>query len=306
MQALVTELHTTHLLPLERTCDLVQSLTGHRPSEEFILQSQNRLAQHLEPFEQAAIRALRAAEVAHFDESGLRVAGKLHWVHVAATADWTLYHVHARRGQEAMEAMAILLQFQGCSVHDHWKPYFTYDTCLHALCNAHHLRELKAVAELWGQAWALSMCQLLRDILHAVETARTAGRTALTKSQLRSFEQRYQEQLQLGEAENPPQTGRKQTPPRNLLNRLTRYRAEVLRFMDDFRVPFDNNQAERDIRMVKLKQKISGSFRTLEGSQRFALIRSYLSTARKSAVNTFEALLTAFQGQPLIPARSPT
>lgn len=306
LHALVTELNTTQLLPLERTSQLVHSLTGHRPSEEFILQAQARLVQHLEPFAQAAVSALRSAAVANFDESGLRVAGRLHWVHVAATACWTFYLVHARRGQEAMEAMAILPYFQGRGVHDHWKPYFTYETCRHALCNAHHLRELQAVTELWGQTWAAPMSQLLRDILHAVETARAAGGRSLTDSQIDTFEQRYHARLQEAEAENPLLPGRKQTPSRNLLNRLTTYRTEVLAFMYDFAVPFDNNQAERDIRMVKLKQKISGSFRTLDGAQHFGLIRSYLSTARKSTVNTFDALVSAFQGEPFIPSRAPT
>ena len=246
------------------------------------------------------------------DESGLRVKGQLHWLHVASTAALTSYEVHTKRGHEAMEAAGILGAFKGTAVHDHWKPSFTYDKCAHALCNAHHLRELRFIATQYQQAWANDMAALLLEIKAAVAaTPEPAMRLSLTE--LTAFEKRYDAVVQAGFEANPtpgPTTegtekkrGRpKQPPPVNLLIRLRDFKGPVLAFMTDFRVPFDNNQGERDIRMVKVKQKVSGGFRTCEGAQRFGRIRGYLSTARKQAKNVCEAIRDAFEGNPFIPS----
>jgi transposase len=246
------------------------------------------------------------------DESGLRVRGTLHWLHVASTERLTSYEVHAKRGHEAMEAAGILGPFRGTVVHDHWKPYFTYDECAHALCNAHHLRELRFIATQYHQAWANDMAALLVEIKAAVAAA-PAPAMCLALPELLAFETRYDAIVQAGFAANPvavptaegeaTKRGRpKQSPPVNLLIRLRDFKGQVLAFMSDFRVPFDNNQGERDIRMVKVKQKVSGGFRTLEGAQRFGRIRGYLSTARKHTQNVFEAIRDAFEGQPFIPS----
>jgi transposase len=255
---------------------------------------------------------LRDAEVLHVDESGLRVRGTLHWLHVACTARLTSYEVHAKRGHEAMAEAGMLGPFRGTVVHDHWKPYFTYDQCDHALCKAHHLRELRFIATQYHQAWANDMAALLVEIKAAVE-ATPAPAMRLSPPELLAFETRYDAVVQAGFEANPApvlttegeakKRGRpKQSPPVNLLLRLRDCKGQVLAFMSDFRVPFDNNQGERDIRMVKVKQKVSGGFRTLEGAQRFGRIRGYLSTARKHAKNVFEAIRDAFEGTPFIPS----
>jgi transposase len=222
--------------------------------------------------------------------------------------------MHAKRGQEAMETMDVLPEFGGTSVHDGWKSYGGYD-CDHALCNAHHLRELRFVVEQYQQPWADAMMTLLIAIKDRVSIAKTAGQVALTPEQLTDFEQRYQSLIEQGLKANPPpptdesapkKKGRpKQSPPKNLLDRLGVNQAAVLAFMYDFRVPFDNNQAERDLRMMKLKQKISGSFRSFEGAQMFGRIRGYISTLRKQGINVLDALKRVFQEAPVFPTLQP-
>ena len=212
-----------------------------------------------------------------------------------------------------MDDAGVLPDFKGRMMHDHWKPYFGYTACTHALCNAHHLRELQWIETQYGQRWAAMMAKLLLEIKKTVETTQKNGTEGLPAESLAAFEQRYHRILDAGYPVNPrpsPPTGKKtkkrgrpaQTPPLNLLDRLRDFKPQTLAFMKDFRVPFENNQAERDVRMVKVKQKVSGGFRTLEGAQGFARIRGYLSTARKNAVNAFTAIRDAFAGQPFIPS----
>jgi transposase len=301
-----------HHIPVERTTEMFADLVQHQLSEATVLKASEHLETCIAPATEAVQGLLRAAEVLHVDESGLRVRGTLHWLHVASTERLTSYEVHAKRGHEAMEAMGILGPFRGTVVHDHWKPYFTYDECAHALCNAHHLRELRFIDTQYHQAWANDMAALLVEIKAAV-AATPAPAMRLSPPELLAFETRYDAIVQAGFEANPApvptaegeakKRGRpKQSPPVNLLIRLRDFKEQVLAFMVDFRVPFDNNQGERDIRMVKVKQKVSGGFRTLEGAQRFGRIRGYLSTARKHAKNIFEAIQEAFEGQPFIPS----
>jgi transposase len=310
-----TYFQTQHFVPVERTAQIIEDLTGHRVAEATLMKAQRECVAAIAPATAAIQAQLQAASVVRFDESGLRVAGKLQWLHVASTEDLTDYTVHTNRGQAGMDAAGILPGFTGCGVHDHWKSYFTYTDCTHALCNAHHLRELTFIHEQYGQAWADTVATLLVEIKTAVDTAQAASQTALPATMIAGFEYRYQAALNAGYRHNPrppppPATGGKkrgrpaQTPPLNLLDRLRDFQAETLAFMHDFRVPFDNNQAERDVRMVKVKQKVSGGFRTVEGAQGFAQIRGYLSTARKQAVNVFAAIREAFAGCPFIPTTS--
>ena len=289
-----------HFLPLERTAQIFEDLWDHRISEAMVLKAGEELDRRVAPSTEAIRAQLTSSAVVHLDESGVRVVGKLHWLHVTSTDRLTHYGVHAKRGQEAMEAIGLLKEFSGRAVHDHWKPYFHYP-CDHALCNAHHLRELHYLERQYHQPWASQMANLLRSIKKGVDqTKGTADH--LPASQIQTFEQQYDALLAEGLAANPesPPTpspgwpkkrGRPQrTPPRNLLIRLRDFKPQVLAFMYDFRIPFDNNQAERDVRMVKVQQKVSGCFRTLEGAQRFGRIRGYISTARKNAKNVFGAM----------------
>jgi transposase len=315
-----TYFQTQHFVPVERTAQIFEDLLDHRIAEATLMKASQECAAAIAPATAAIQAQLREAPIVRFDESGLRVGGKLHWLHVASTERLTDYAVHPQRGQAAMEDAGILPGFTGRAIHDHWKAYFRYTDCTHALCNAHHLRELKFIDEPYGQRWAGTMAKLLVEIKTAVDTAQEVGQTALPTDTLAAFEQRYDEVIKVGYARNPRPppppppvgTGGKkrgrpaQTPPLNLLDRLRDFKTETLAFMQDFRVPFDNNLAERDVRMVKVKQKVSGGFRTSEGAQGFARIRGYVSTARKNAVNVFAAIREAFAGRPLIPATNPS
>jgi transposase len=220
----------------------------------------------------------------------------------------THYAVHAKRGAEATDAVGILPAFRGVSVHDGWKPYWRYTRCRHALCNIHHLRELTFLEEQYQQAWAKELKTLLREMKAAVAQARTAGLRSLPPAVRAAFVTRYRAVLAAGHAANPPpvrrphQRGRvKQSPARNLLERLWLGQEEVLAFLGDFTIPFDNNQAERDVRMLKVQQKVSGCFRSDWGADAFGCLRSYLSTLRKQGVALLAALEMVVAGQPLYP-----
>jgi transposase len=208
-----------------------------------------------------------------------------------------------------MQAGGILPKFQGNAVHDHWKPYLKFDQCQHSFCNAHHLRELQFVTEQYQQPWAEEMAQLLQNIQAEVE-ATPAPLMCLPSDRIAYYEIEYDRLIANGLAANPPpkvsppkKRGRsKQSPPKNLLDRLLIHQSGVLAFMYDFRIPFDNNLAERDVRMVKVKQKVSGAFRTHDGANTFCAIRSYISTARKQDHNVIEVMYDALTSQPFMPS----
>jgi transposase len=269
------------------------------------LQAEQACAQALaEPLE-AIRQQLVDAPVVHFDETGLRVEGQLHWLHTASNEALTLYQVHAKRGQAALDEIGLLPHYQGVAVHDGLTSYFGYEQCTHALCNAHHLRELRFIHEQYGQAWAADLRLLLR-LAHRLKQGHGPPLTAALKARL---EQWYDQLLAAGEAElpadPPPPPGqrgrRKQHPARNLHQRLRCYKTVTLRFLHQPEVPFDNNGAERDLRMIKTQQKVSGTFRRFEGAQRFAYIRSYISTARKQGQRVLEVLRSVFTGHPWMP-----
>lgn len=310
IKGLMVYLMEGQLLPSGRVCELLSEVLGCEVSEGTLYNARQRCHEQLEEVEVSLKAAIQGAEVGHFDETGMRVQGKLMWLHVACTVVLTYYFIHPKRGQAAMEAMGLLPSFGGTSVHDGWKSYAGYD-CDHALCNAHHLRELLFVVERYSQSWADEMMVLLIAIKDQVAVAKTARQQALTPEQLTDFEQRYQCLIEEGFKANPPpptdevvakKRGRpKQSPPKNLLDRLQTHQAAVLAFMYDFRVPFDNNQAERDLRMMKLKQKISGGFRSIEGARMFCRIRGYISTLRKQGINVLDALKRVFREAPVFP-----
>jgi transposase len=308
LKAQIVYLNNYQLLPWARTCELLGDFYGHRPSEALVLAGNEALVNRIEPTLDIIHRQLVAADVVHFDESGMRVKGQLNWLHSASTELLTYYDVHPKRGKEGMRAIGILPQLRGRAVHDHWQSYFTFDHCDHALCNVHHLRELQFIVDQYKQTWAEDMASFLLDIKAEVEAAQPKQLT-LSSDRLTYFEKRYDDLIEQGLAANPPpahppvkKRGRKkQSPPKNLLDRLHDHKREVLAFMYDFRVPFDNNLAERDVRMVKVKQKISGAFRTRTGAETFCAIRSYISTVRKYGVNVIDAIYDAFAGNPFLP-----
>jgi len=288
------------LIPYDRIRDQFQDQM-HIPISVGSVFNFNKNAYHrLAVFERWAKTQLAQSDQMHADETGINIGGKRHWLHCASTDSLTCFFPHAKRGTEAMDEMAILPFFKGVLCHDHWKPYYRYD-CAHALCNAHHLRELERAWEQDGQEWAKSMQSLLIDIRSAVENA--GG--CLPADEAKRWRRRYRYLLKKADIECPPpdesqrkgKRGRlKRSTARNLLERLRDFEEDVLRFMVVQDVPFTNNQGENDLRMTKVQQKISGCFRSMEGAKIFCRIRSYLSTCRKQGVTSTEALTLLFEG----------
>jgi transposase len=307
--ALAVYLVEQHLVPYARASEILQDLLGHSMSVGTIENVIGRCAKQLEPVEQLIKEALSQSAVMHQDETGFYLAGKREWLHVSCTTTLTHYAVHPQRGKAALEAIGILKRFAGTSVHDGWQSYFLYG-CKHGLCNVHHLRELTFLEEVHQQGWATRMTTVLLDMKAAVAQARAAGQTSLPEAERAAWRARYQAVLQEGYQANPPDPPadppkrgrRKQRAARNLLDRLSTHQEAVLAFLDDFAVPFDNSLAERDIRMVKVQQKISGCFRSAAGAQAFCRIRGYLSTLRKQGMQLLTALELALVGHPVLPS----
>ena len=308
LKAQAVYLNSYQLLPLARICELFADFYNHSPSESLILNGNSALAEAIEPTLEAIQAQIKKADTVHCDESGMRVEGQLNWLHVLATEQLTYYAVHRKRGQEALRDIGLLAELEGRAIHDGWTSYFKFDNCTHALCNAHHLRELRFIFEQYEQTWASDMFCLLLDIKKEVETTRPEL-MSLAPKRLRYYEQHYDKILRQGFKANPPpeppppqKRGRKkQSKAKNLLDRLQKYKPETLAFMSDFRVPFDNNLAERAVRMIKVKQKISGTFRTRIGAEVFCDIRSYISTVRKQGGTVIQAIHDALLGRPFIP-----
>lgn len=292
-------------LPVGRTAQALQDLFGLRVSTGTVQHSIDQAAQLLAPAVEQIRQALHEQPVVHFDESSMRVGCTPHWLHTASTRTLSWYGSHRKRGSQALDSFGILPDFTGIAVHDGWRPYASYE-CGHALCNAHHLRELVFVLESTQQPWAQQMIDLLLQARHEVELSCAAGHTALSQARQRHYARCSRALLAQAHTLNPLQAreptrkerrGRiRQSFTRNLLTRLHDHADQVWRFIADHRVPFDNNQAERDIRMPKLKQKISGCFRSESGMKAFCTIRSYLATLRKRNRSLIDALALAFAG----------
>lgn len=293
------------LLPSARTCECLRDLLGVAVSEGTLYNVRAQCNELIAPNDAEIKQAIETAEVVHFDETGFRVNQRLWWLHVAATDGLTYYFVHPKRGRIAMNEMGILPTFVGKAVHDGLKSYQGYD-CEHFLCNAHHLRELQHILEHDRQWWAFHLMVLLVSIHSQVKALKAQEKTALPSEELATLSARYDEILAAGLKQNPmpppdPNKPKKRgrvkcSDARNLLERLQTHKAAVLGFMYDFDIPFDNNQAERDLRMMKLKLKISGCFRSDNGAREFCRIRGFLSTVRKQGLDVLETLVDLFSG----------
>jgi transposase len=307
LKALCVYLQEYQLLPYARTREMLADLFGCSLCEGTLGNSLAACYERLAPVEAAIKTAVQEEEVGHFDETGIRIEGKLHWLHSASTASLTFFAAHAKRGKEAADAIGVLPAFTGTAVHDAYATYFGYD-CSHALCNAHLLRELIGLTEqAEPQGWASRLIDLLLTVKRQVGDAQGRGDKHLSTETLNTFETQYDALVAEGKEANPPapptrKRGRtRQSPACNLLERLCRHRESVLAFMYHFAVPFDNNQAERDLRMTKVRQKISGCFRSAEGARIFCRIRGYISTMRKQGKQVLASLQSLFQGRIIMP-----
>jgi transposase len=302
VQAHVSYLHQHQKVPYGRTQEAMDDLFAVKISQGTIKNIMSRGHDDLGEFVDDAKQALIVSEVVGFDETGMRRMKKLVWLHAASNDTVTVYHIDPDRGTDAMNRMGILPNFRGTAVHDGLPAYFMYTQCLHGLCNAHHLRELTFALEQYEQHWAGKLIALLVEANNLVNAAKQMNKTALPRQILDDYSSRYTRILANGQKElpvPPPRTGKRGRPKNhkvtNLLHRLLAHKEAALAFMFNFQVPFTNNQRERDVRTAKVKQKISGCFRSLEGANIFARFHSYISTARKQDHTVLQALTALYQ-----------
>jgi len=308
MKAYVAYLNTYHMLSYERVCEYFTDMCNHSISEGTIFNILNRYYKKLETTEEKTKEVILASRVIHSDETGINVKGKLNWFHTVSCSVATYYLLHQKRGKKAMDEMDILPKYDGTVVHDHWSPYNKYKNCTHAFCNAHHIRELTHAIETTDANWAKEMKRFLQISHKIVKRAKKRGQIRLKEKQIKRLELKYENIIQSGHAffpkieKVPKKRGQSKKPKsQNLLLRLEKYKTETIRFITDFQVPFDNNMAERDLRMIKVKQKISGTFMSRTGGKMFARIKGYISTVKKNGRNVMNELKNVFKGEAFVP-----
>ncbi len=313
LQALAVYLHQGQLLPTARTCEALAALCGCQISEGTLIQWSELAAERLAPTVERIAELIVASHLQHGDETGIRVYGMLHWLHVNCTRLLTHLAWHSSRGREAMDEIGIWPRFAGRGMHDRFASYDAY-ACVHSICGAHLMRDCVAVAEQEHQEWATEMHDFLLDLHDACHEWRLRHLTAVPALERDDWVARYFEILAAGYAAQPPpppssagsHKGRqKQSQAKNLLDALLLRAEQVLALLDDLRIPFTNNQAERDLRWAKVQQKIAGTFRSATGATAFCRIRSYLSTMQKQGHPMLSALTAVFHGQPLPVAWAP-
>jgi transposase len=303
--AVIVYLYIGQFLSKQRTAQALAELFGIPLSSGTVAALTARAAGRLDGFLARVREAITTSEMAGFDETGFRVAGALHWVHCARTGKYTLLMVHRRRGKDAIEAMGVLPAFTGTAVHDAWAPYDIYTTPDHQLCCAHALRELQAVtdaAPAGAWCWATQAAEALTTMQKLVREAISQGRDSLEPAALATQTHLYRSAALIGASQTAARTGALMKKHNALARRLLNRQDDYLRFTSDFRVSPDNNGTERDIRMAKLKQKVSGCLRTRTGARQFCAIRSYLSTATKHGLDFLDALVMLTEGQPWMPS----
>jgi transposase len=303
-EALLVYLATVQFIPLDRISQYCEELYGYKVSPATIQEALGKLHVSLEPFEQAIKEQLLKEPVLHVDETGIKVAARLNWVHVVCSKTATFYGVHEKRGREALDAFGIVCLYLGQLMHDYYSSYLGYENCAHLFCNAHVLRELVYVHEIIGQKWARELHDLLLQMNQTMQRAQAHGRLPCAQT-VGKYHKEYRQILARGFRENrQPQHRKNEAAYRkvnNLLNRMKVSEPNYLAFLHVIGIPFTNNQAERDLRMVKVKQKVSGGFRTKAGADQFLRIRSYVSTARKNGMKLLAGLTKAIAGMPFIP-----
>ncbi len=308
LKSFISYCNTYQMLPYERIAEMIEDLTSHKMGKGTIYNFLSTHHEKLEIFENEIKPILLKEDVLHSDETGINVNAKLNWIHVSSSKNATFYMLHEKRGQEAFKAMDILPHYKGVLVHDHWRAYNNYE-CKHSFCNAHILRELSGITQLSGVIWSKDMHTLLTNMNITVHKAKNSEKTVLSEPQVDKFTKHYEKIIHSAlRYYPPPETaiektrGRpKQDKGKNLLDRLTTYQEEHLRFLNDFRVPFTNNLAERDLRMVKVKEKISGTFVSFKGGEMFCRIRSYISTLKKNNIAVLQGLRDALEGRAYVP-----
>ena len=310
MKGIMTYLTDYQFIPLKRAVETIEEIIGQTVSQGTLVTASEKLYKILEKPVEAIKQQIKKSKVVHFDETGIRSEGKTKWIHVASTETLTYYEMHEKRGTDAAVDIDILPKFNGTAVHDHWKTYYTFKECTHSECNSHNLRYLKEIYENFDHAWAKAMAGFLIELKNQVEAMKTEGLTGMEVTQSEAWMTIFHSIINEGikeDDERSPQVFSKKTgkllrtKALNLLLKMQKYDIETLAFMYDFDVPFDNNLAERDLRMQKLRQKISGCFRGKEGANVFCRIRSYISTGRKNGQKVMESLVNAFKGKPFLP-----
>jgi transposase len=306
--AIVVYLYVGQFLSKARTAKALAELFGTPISSGTVAKMTERAAAGLCEFTEQVRDALTSAQLAHFDETGFRVQGALRWVHSASTGKYVLITVHDKRGVAAMDAAGVLPYFTGIAVHDGWAPYDTYTAATHARCNAHLLRELQAVIDQTGPdgdewCWAGQAADALRTMKHQVDAALAHDGTlnSLDQAKLAAAQHAYRSAAHLGAKQTAGRADNLEKDHNALARRLLDRQHDHLRFTTDPRIPFDNNPAEREIRMIKVRQKVSGCLRTLTGAQQFCTIRSYLATTTKNGITFMHALTQLAEGRPWLP-----
>lgn len=310
VRALVVSLLTIGFMSVDRVQKLLKSL--RIPVSTGTIQSMlDSAAKKTEDAAKLISTKVSSLDVVNYDETGMRVAGKLHWLHCACNPRWRYYTIQEKRGQPGMEAMGIITESRGVAVHDFWKPYHKYGNVEHAMCCAHLERELVYAEEIGNQAWTVELRKLLQTMCHRRNVLRGEKQTAFPEEELKGYLERYDSLVEQGLEANPvPEhiLGKRGRPGKGklrcLLERFKNFKEDILRFARDWRIPYTNNTAEQAIRCAKVKEKISGCFRTRKGADHFAMLLSYLSSAALHGISSFDALLSAFKGDALLLASS--
>jgi transposase len=309
VKSFIAYLNTYQMIPYGRIGEIIEDITDHKISSGTIYNILEDYSNRLKPYEDMIKEDIKKEPVIHCDETGVNVKGRLVWMHTVSTTLRTYYLLHAKRGKDAMDDMNILPGYQGVSVHDHWSPYNKYQ-CMHSFCNAHHLRELNFIMENEKALWAKDMHSLLTKMNIEVHKAKDSDKSSLPASKLRYFSTYYDDICRSAlnyypPPDNPKKTrGRiKQSKGKNLLDRFIKYKNEILRFATNFNIPFTNNLAERDLRMIKVKEKISGCFASFKGGEIFARIKGYISTIKKNGRPVLQELRNVLNGKAYVPGR---